>query len=161
MNTHLIAAIILASISVANADPIPVKYVRMQGNTESEKVFQGHARDKPTPGISVPFAGKLLSALSPVQRITVWHNYPEQVSDEVVRQKLPHTDFIWILEHYSMRAACQQDYINIPAGTMIDIHYKNRFVLRVNTLEKTAYEGSLISPTGKYESVGFRYHGDK
>ena len=99
MTTHLIAAIILVSISVAHADPIPVNYARMQGNTGYEKVFQGHANDKPTPGMSAPFAGRLLSAVAPVQQITVWHNYAEQVSDQVVRQKLPQTNFLWILEH--------------------------------------------------------------
>ena len=161
MITDLIAATILASISVAHADSISVNYVRMQGNTGYEGVFQSQANDKPTLGISAPFASKLLSAIAPVQRITVWHNYAEQVSDEDVRKQLPHTDFLWILEHYSLRAAREQDSINIPAGTMIDIQYDNGFVLRVNTLQKKAYDGILISPTGKYESVAFEYDGDK
>jgi hypothetical protein len=161
MTAHLIAAIILASISVAHADPIPVNYARIQSNTGHEKVFQGRVNDKLTPGLSAPFAQKFLSEIAPVQRITVWHNYAEQVSDQVVRQKLPHTDFLWILEHYSVEADREQNHINIPAGTRMEIQYENGFVLSINTLKKTAYNGVLISPTGKYEPVGFGYHGNK
>jgi hypothetical protein len=161
MTTQLIAVIILALMSVANADPIPVTYTRIHRNAEYSGVFQGHANDKPTPGIAAPFYGKVLAAAAPVQQITVWHNYAEQVSEELVRQKLPYSDFLWILEHCSMRAAREQDHINIPAGTMVDVHYKNGFILRINTSEKTAYGGTLISPTGEYESVGFWYHSAK
>jgi hypothetical protein len=161
MTAQLIAIVILASISIAKADPIPVTYLRSQDKVADEGVPKGPPDQKPTPGLSAPYVGKFLSDISRIQRITVRHNYDKAVSDEVVRQKLPLANFLWIMDHYSVQAVGPIGYENIPNGVHIAIHYQNGFVLSVNTLEKTAYEGVLISPDGKYESVGFSYHGGK
>jgi hypothetical protein len=46
---------------------------------------------------------------------------------------LAQTGFLWILEHYSIRAAREEDHINIPAAEMMGIQYKSGFVLRLGT----------------------------
>jgi len=162
MNARLIAVLFLALLSAAHADPIPVKYIRQPQNAVEYQKWASqrtYREEKETKGLMKPFDGKRLSELGPIKEIIVWHNFDKNTSEEVIQKLKPQSDFLWIIDHYSLR-----DYMfveNQPNGTWIDIHYQSGFILSLNTVEKNAYDGTLTSPTGKWESVSLSFSGRK